>query len=99
MAGERADRRMGEQSDERDLATERRLQALVDPDGEQGMPARIEEVVADPDPFEPQHLAPDRRDRPLGFRARLLERRAPAPIPAARRRKRRAIDLAVRIAR
>ena len=61
-------------------------------DQQQGVPAQVEEVVADADARHAQDLLPDRRDLPLGRG----ERSAPLPCAAGRRGggERPAVDLA-----
>src|SRR5262249_15686759 len=56
------------------------IEARRDLDAENGIAAQVEEVVVDPDPFDPQHLLPDLRHRPLLFIPRpFVPRPPPAP--------------------
>jgi hypothetical protein len=62
VAGERADRGIGEQVEQGHLAAQSRVQAAMHTGEEQGVSSEVEEVVVEAYLFDPEDVAPDVRD-------------------------------------
>src|SRR4029079_4554427 len=90
---QRRNARRLEQAADRNLDIERRTDPADQPRRQQRMPAKLEEVVLDPDPRKPQHLGKQFEQQRLLRRARRTTRTAGRKL---RLRQRTPVELAVR---
>ena len=92
MTGKSLHRRGLEQAADRELDLQHGANAADQPDGQQRVPAEIEEVVVDAEPLHAQHLGEQRAEDPLVRGARRTTHHRGREV---RRRQRTAVELAV----